>query len=315
MPMAEVLPYTLSLHAKPIYPARSLLNLLRMGHCAPTVMQTALQITHNEQAWLVKLTAGLPGGIGNTQGECGGVTSPLIVLGLRHGLDEMQDGLPALFDHGHAYEQRFQAKNAAIFCKEIQGKGCLGAVCQAPGLLAETQATDNRAAIPVERRAAYARLYAHFQEQDFHCARAVFQHLRSIIPVTRPLHQAVSAFIGGMLFQGFTCSAFAAGVMAIGLQTGQIENSYPRVLRMLTKGIDIADERANHFHRTINAGQRLAEWFAGEFGSLQCCAITGCDFANAGGATQYIAGNGLAACREIACATAARVEGILAEGD
>jgi uncharacterized protein (DUF58 family) len=30
--------------------------------------------------------AGMPGGIGNTGFECGGITSPLVLLGLRNGL-------------------------------------------------------------------------------------------------------------------------------------------------------------------------------------------------------------------------------------
>ena len=54
-----------------------------MGHCAPAVMQTVLDITHAEQEWLVKLMAGMPGGIGNTGFECGAITSPLVILGLR----------------------------------------------------------------------------------------------------------------------------------------------------------------------------------------------------------------------------------------
>ena len=44
----------------------------------------------------------------------------------------------------------------------------------------------------------------------------------------RELFDAVSAFMGGTLFMGKTCSAFTAGVMAIGLQAGEIENSYLR---------------------------------------------------------------------------------------
>ena len=58
-----------------------------MGHCAPTVTQTLLDASDAEAPWLVKLTAGLPGGIGNTGGECGGVTAPLILFGLRHAHD------------------------------------------------------------------------------------------------------------------------------------------------------------------------------------------------------------------------------------
>jgi hypothetical protein len=40
-----------------------------MGHCAPTVMQTVLDASASEVTWPVRLTAGLPGGIGNTGGE------------------------------------------------------------------------------------------------------------------------------------------------------------------------------------------------------------------------------------------------------
>ncbi|HEX6664939.1 MAG TPA: hypothetical protein VF025_14810, partial [Gaiellaceae bacterium] len=50
---------------------KSVGNLLRMGHCAPTVMQTVLDASASEAKWPVRLTAGLPGGIGNTRGECG----------------------------------------------------------------------------------------------------------------------------------------------------------------------------------------------------------------------------------------------------
>lgn len=305
--------YTLNPRARRGYQSRSLLNLLRMGHCAPTVMRTLLQLTRSEQEWLVKLTAGLPGGIGNTQGECGGLTSPLILLGLRHSLDEMRGGLPVLFDYGDAYCQRFQGKNAALLCKEIQGKGCVQAVCHAPGLLAETVVADNGVTIPKERRTAYARLYAHFLAQDFHCAEAVFQALSPVVPVPQELHRAASAFIGGTLFQGLTCSAFAAGVMSLGLQTGEIENSYLRVIRMLAQGMDISDERANKFHRTINAGQRLSEWFTAEFGSTQCQAITRSNFSTTDGVARYIANESVTSCKQIADRVAEQVQKVLSE--
>ena len=86
---------------------RSLWNLLRMGHCAPTVMQTLLDASDTEAAWLVKLTAGLPGGVGNTGAECGGVTAPLMLIGLRHARDATHDGLPPVIEKGHYLLQRF----------------------------------------------------------------------------------------------------------------------------------------------------------------------------------------------------------------
>lgn len=73
---------------------RSVGNLLRMGHCAPTVMTTLLDASGSAERWPVLLTAGLLGGIGNTGGECGGLTAPLVLLGLEHGRAESDDGLP-----------------------------------------------------------------------------------------------------------------------------------------------------------------------------------------------------------------------------
>ena len=51
------------------YRGRGLANLLRMGHCAPAVMQTILDISSTGKQWLVRLSGGLPGGIGNTGNE------------------------------------------------------------------------------------------------------------------------------------------------------------------------------------------------------------------------------------------------------
>lgn len=303
----------MSILTKQAYRTRSMINLLRMGHCAPTVIQTVLNINRQKQKWLVRLTAGLPGGIGNTQGECGGITSPLIILGLRHGLDEMCDGLPVLFDHGHGYCRRFFDKNEALLCKSIQGEGCVQAVCQAPGLLADSQIANHDTAILLESRTAYARLYAYFQDQDFHCGRAVLQALSPAAPDSAELLRAASAFLGGTLFQGLTCSAFTAGVMAIGLQTGEIENSYFRVIRMLVKGMDILDEEANKFHRTINAGHRLSEWFLAQFGSTQCREITQSDFGSTAEVEKYILNDRLAACNQIAEDVASQVQTIVAE--
>jgi hypothetical protein len=70
------------------YRRRGLANILRMGHCAPAVMQTILEDSSTEKDWLVRFSAGMPGGIGNTGFECGGVTSPLALSGIRYGLSE-----------------------------------------------------------------------------------------------------------------------------------------------------------------------------------------------------------------------------------
>ena len=65
--------YDLSTKTKSVYRIRGLDNLLRMGHCAPAVMQTVLDINNTQRGDLVRLMAGMPGGIGNTGFECGGL--------------------------------------------------------------------------------------------------------------------------------------------------------------------------------------------------------------------------------------------------
>ena len=67
-------------------------------------MQTLLDLGNTKEEWLVRMTAGLPGGIGNTGFECGGITAPLIQLGLEHGLSAKHDGLPTVIYAGHDYD-------------------------------------------------------------------------------------------------------------------------------------------------------------------------------------------------------------------
>jgi hypothetical protein len=71
-------------------------------------------------------------------------------------------------------------------------------------------------------------------ENDFHCAHTVLKHPGDVIPVTPGLLDGTSCFIGGTAFKGLTCSAFTAGLMAVGLKLGEIEDSNFRVLRLLT---------------------------------------------------------------------------------
>jgi hypothetical protein len=175
---------------------------------------------------------------------------------------------------------------------------------------------DLRDAIPAATRAGYSRLYSHLVESDFHCAQAVLTDLGCSPAENRELFDATSAFIGGTLFMGGTCSAFSAGVMAIGLRTGEIENSRLRVIRLLaimTVGGDAFDDRLNKFNPSMNAGFRLSRWFANEYGSTQCRKITGCDFAAAKGVSDYVDRGGVARCRAIGCRVAEQVQLMLGE--
>jgi len=149
-------------------------------------MQTILDASGTEAEWLVKLTAGLPGGIGNTGAECGGVTSPLLLIGLRHARDPMHHGLPPFIDKGHDLLQRFAGRHGTTLCREIRGTDrlplrCVGAVRHAPELCAQTLSSDCAHVIPAASRDAYRRLYAQFVEKEFHCAHAVVQRPQSAV--------------------------------------------------------------------------------------------------------------------------------------
>jgi hypothetical protein len=298
---------------------RGLANLLKMGHCAPSVMQTVLDMTGSRQDWLVKLSAGLPGGIGNIGYECGGVTAPLVLLGLRYGLRRMHNGLPQVFYAGHAYCRQFRSCKGTLFCKEIRGERrlpipCIGVVMHSPELYMETTFDEHGDSLTSETQDSFRRLYGYLHRRGFHCAHAVLKRLDHVIPLTQELLDATSPFIGGTIFQGHTCSALTSGIMAMGLKKGTIENSRLKVVRMIATmaaGGNAFEDDMNEFNKIMNAGARMSAWFTQTFGSTQCHAITKCDFSTAEGVRNYT-GNGCAMhCRTIAEAVAKKVESML----
>lgn len=310
---------TLSYRTKRKYRRRGLSNLLKMGHCAPAVMQTLLDIGNTKEEWLVRMTAGLPGGIGNTGFECGGITAPLIQLGLDHGLSAKHDGLPTVIYAGHDYVQRFRKCNNALLCQEILGHRrvplpCIKVVRHAPELYRQTDYIDNIEAISGETREAFHLLYSHLSANGFHCAHAVLKHLGDTIPVTRKLLDGTSGFIGGTVFKGLTCSAFTAGLMAVGLKLGEIEDSHVRVFRMLATMIVGGNALADHmnkFNRVMNIGNRMSKWFTKEFGSTLCREVTQCDFSSLENVNRYIEKDSLTTCKIIAEKVARQAERII----
>jgi hypothetical protein len=301
------------------YRRRGLSNLLKMGHCAPAVMQTMLDLGNTKKEWLVKMTAGLPGGIGNTGFECGGVTAPLIQLGLEQVLSARHDGLPTVIYAGHEYAQRFRKCNNALLCQEILGDRriplpCIKVVRHAPELYKETAHSDNAEAISGETSEAFRLLYSHLSANGFHCAHTVLKHLGDTIHVTQELLDGTSGFIGGTVFKGLTCSAFTAGLMAVGLKLGEIEDSHLRVFRMLATMIVGGNALADHmnkFNRVMNIGNRMSEWFTEEFGSTLCREVTQCDFSSLGDVHRYIEKGSVTTCKIIAEKVAKQAERII----
>ena len=300
---------------------RSLANLSSMGHCAPTVMQTLLEDAGVDAPWLVTSCGGLPGGIGNCGDECGGVTAPLMLLGLRHAHDPLDRGLPVVVHKGHDLLRRFTDCHGTVLCRQIRGNDrlplrCIGVVQGAPARYLEVVGDHATDAVSDESRLAFASLYAHFVEHGFHCAQAVLAHMRSRVPEEEALRDAVSGFIGGTVFTGRTCGALTAGVVALGAALGTIEWSRLRVLRMIglmAIGADAFSDKYNEFNKTMNLGHRLARWFIAEFGSTQCRALTQCEFSTAAGVSRYVEGGAVVRCRVIATRVAQEVDRVIAQ--
>lgn len=304
------------------YRARGLGILLKRGHCAPSVMETILKLSGQEDESLVKLAGGLPGGIGNMGNECGGITSPLVLLGLRFGFSEPVQGLPLVFYKSHSLFRGFIHRNSTLFCREIRGPRerllpCIKAALLAPEIYAQALSEDGLDAVSAGTREGYALLYSGFAEEGFHCAGQVLRRMDHGIPGSRDLENGMGAFLGGTAFLGLTCSALTAGIMLMSRQLAVIEDSYPRVLRMIVLMLakrDAFADRINAFNVTMNIGNRMAQWFAAEFGSTQCREITGADFSSAAEVRRFLAGGGVAKCREIAEKVAGKTAEILAPG-
>jgi hypothetical protein len=157
-------------------------------------------------------------------------------------------------------------------------------------------------------------MYSHFSANKFHCAHAVLKHMSDTIPVTRELLDGTSGFIGGTAFKGLTCSAFSAGLMAVGLKLGEIEDSNLRVFRMLAimiVGGNAFADHLNKFNRLMNIGHRMSKWFRQEFGNTLCREVTKCDFSSLGSVQSYIEKGSVTNCKIIAEKVARQAERII----
>ncbi len=81
-----------------------------------------------------------------------------------------------------------------------------------------------------------------------------------------------------------------------------------RLLAIMTVDGNAFDEKINKFNRSMNRGYKLSKWFSKEFGSTQCQAITHCDFSDLSGVNNYIQGNCITSCKQIAEQVAAKVQ-------
>jgi hypothetical protein len=298
---------------------RALSNLLRMGHCAPTLVQTLLEPEGAATTERVILAAALPG-MGNSGSECGGITGPLVVLGLRHSRDPAIDGAPAPVALGRALVDAFRADHGTTRCRDILGDArlplrCFGVVRRAPGRYLALESGVPMAPHPAEVRAAHGAFCAHLSESGFHCTQSVLRASAESGAASPDLLDASSAFVGGTALSGQTCGALTGGLLLLGRRLGAIEDSHLRVLwqvaTMAVRGDAFADER-NAFNRAMNRGHDLARWFTDRYGSSQCRELTGCDFDCLEGTRRYVEGGQVARCARMAREVAARVEEVVA---
>ena len=191
-----------------------------MGHCAPTVLETLLQLYLEERRSddLILLAAGLPGGIGNSGAECGGITGAIMTLGLHFGRERIDQ----VVAQGREYIDRFEARNGIIFCREI-GTGlrpCLGAICGSPELYGSLCLDCEEAA-----GAQSGRVIADFHRISFHCAGAVLQAAEGELEIDDDILDAACGFIGGTALRGHTCSALTGGVMIVGPRATSVRSA------------------------------------------------------------------------------------------
>jgi hypothetical protein len=249
------------------------------------------------------------------------VTAPLVLLGLRQPTESNPRSLPSIVRQGHELITRFSACHGTLSCREIRGDArvplrCVGVVQQAPGLYARTLQSEGTNALSPEQEEAYGLFYAHWVDGGFHCAHSVFRAVGDARFEGEALRAASSAFVGGTVLTGGTCSALTAGVMALGLALGTIENSRPRVLRLIATmavGGDAFADSLNDFNKIMNLGHELARWFKTEFGSTSCRTLTHCDLCTKQDFRRYIENDGITRCRAIAEAVAHRVQELILE--
>jgi len=315
---------------------RALCNILKMGHCAPAVMRALQGFAGVEDRKILKLTSGMPGGIGWMGAECGCITSPIMALGIRYaeGFQRNEEEIPRALLIGRRYVERFRTLYGGVNCREIARLDfndkkavkdnlirsylpCFRAIYGAPGLLrdlSEEGVETAPAGRDRESIKAYGKVLESFRDIRFNSSHSVLGQLRDIIPVDDKILQASWGFLGGTLLLGMTCSALVGGILAVGLRFGEIEESFGRVLKgmiQLFRDGDIKREEANKFNRTINLAQELAIWFEKKFGYTKCYDLIKVDFKTSEGVDQYLSENKMNYCIKIAEKTAEKIREII----
>jgi hypothetical protein len=291
---------------------RTVNNMLRMGHCAPSIMQTLLKINGVHNTNMILYAGAMAGGIAGSDTECGGLTVPLMFIGFQNNnLVEISDKLDFI-SKAQSYVNEFSAFNGSSVCRTIRNGGmpaCRKAIYNFNKPF--SKAVSNPAGISNEAKKSYSLLLKTFDDNKFHCVQSVLNNLDSNFLITKELLDSSWIFIGGIALLNRTCGALTAGVMALSAETAKIENSYSRVARMNRllrhKDNKAMNEDINNFNHAINCSDELGKWFQNEFGHTACFDIWGYDFSKIKDAESYISGQCMKQCNYIAEKVAQKV--------
>ncbi len=295
---------------------RTLNNYYRMGHCAPSVMQTLIDINWVDFPDLVLYTGALSGGIAGPGMECGVLTAPLIYMGYERkipaGLSEKID----LIIKGQTYINRFDEFNGTCICGNIRQGGapaCRKTVANFYRIFSGS--VEKPDFISDETRKSYSLLLSGFESENFHCAHNVLKKLRSEFRMGDEMYYASWLLVGGLAMLNRTCGALTAGVMALSSIKAKVEKSYLRVAKMnrlfKENSNEAMDEGINNFNHSIHLSEMLGAWFRKEFRSTTCYDICGSNFSMVSDAESYLSGNFIERCSDITKSVAEKVNSMI----
>jgi Putative redox-active protein (C_GCAxxG_C_C) len=296
---------------------RSLNNILRMGHCAPSIMQTLLELNGIDNDDLVIFSGAMAGGIAGSDMECGCMTSPLMFMSYRSNKLNSTEEKLKLIDLSQKYVREFIAFNRSCICDAIRSKGissCIKTACNFHSPY--SRAMSGFFSLSDESKESYSRLFSEFRDNEFHCVQSVLRILGDVIPFTKEQLNASWVFLGGIAMLNRTCGALTGGVLALSAATAKIEDRYGKVAKMnrlLEHGRtnEAMTEETNNFNRSILLSDELGSWFRNEFGSTNCFGLWGYNFSKVKDAENYISGRCIKQCKLIAEKVARQVRTML----
>jgi len=285
--------------------AKALLNYYSIGHCAPSVMQTLLEINDINSPDLVQFAGAMAGGIAGPAMECGAFTAPMMFLGHMKRIPSGINEKLMVIRQGQSFYTQFNQSNGSTICSIIRSRknedGCRKAVYGSFNEL--RHGIEHPLTLSSETEESYSLIINTFENAGFHCSHNVLNRLKNHVSLKTGLYEVSWPFIGGVTMLNRTCCSLAAGVMVLSSFLAKKENSFIRVAkmnRMLKENDNTAmNNEINGFNKSINSGRELGIWFRKEFGSTSCFDICGYNFSKYQDAKKYISEGCMSKCDHI----------------